>query len=327
MMVRKPKIVVITPVKNEEWILNRFLSVTSEFADHIIIADQNSTDRSIGICKQYQKVTLICNPLEQYDEASRQILLLSTARELIPEHKIILALDADEILAANALKTQGWQTMLSAEPGTILFFEKEDLYPDPFQYISYPALFPLGYVDDGAEHNPRKIHSTRIPTPEAAPRLYVHDVKILHYTWLREGNQAAKERMYSVKENLFKTNNFLNRRRAYNPHNNHLDKNSIRATPKEWFSSWEELKIDMKTISCSKYYWHDFDVLKSFGKYGTRRFWLEPIWEFDWEACKQFAKAKQMEDIPDFNISKPPSIVSSAMKIIDRLYWSFRKKS
>jgi len=34
------RIVVVTPVRNEAWILERFLSVTSRFADHIIIADQ-----------------------------------------------------------------------------------------------------------------------------------------------------------------------------------------------------------------------------------------------------------------------------------------------
>ena len=90
----KPKIIVVTPVKNEDWILDRFLSVTSQFADLIIIADQNSTDKSIEICQRYPKVKLIQNNSEQYDEASRQILLLQTARELVPEHKIILALGA-----------------------------------------------------------------------------------------------------------------------------------------------------------------------------------------------------------------------------------------
>lgn len=325
MITETPKIVVITPVKNEEWILERFLSVTSQFADQIIIADQNSTDRSAEICKQYPKVILIQNPSTQYDEASRQLLLLNTARDLVPEDKIIFALDADEILAANAMKTQGWQTMLSAKPGTTLFFEKEDLYPTPFQYVSYPILFPLGYVDDGAEHTPRKIHSTRLPTSDTATRLYIHDVKILHYTWLRVGNQAAKGRMYSVKENLFKTNSLFNRRRAYSPQVNHLDRNLIRLVPEEWFCYWEELKIDMKTISCSKYYWQDFDVLRNFQEYGSCRFWLEPIWDFDWETCRQFAKSQKMEGIPDFKITKPPVIVSSAMKIMDKFYWSLRK--
>jgi glycosyltransferase involved in cell wall biosynthesis len=324
MLNRSSKIVVITPIKNEEWILDRFLRVTSQFADHIIIADQNSMDGSVEICKKYPKVILIQNPSNQYDEASRQLLLLNTARELIPEQKIIFALDADEILAANATMTKGWHTMLSAQPGTVLFFEKEDLYPTPFQYVSYPMLFPLGYVDDGAEHNPRKIHSKRVPTPDVAIRLYVHDVKILHYTWLRVGNQAAKERMYSVKENLFKTNNLFNRRRSYNPKINHLADSLVQPVPKEWFDQWEKLGIDMTTIPSNKYYWQDFDILKNFQTYGTYRFWLEPIWEFDWEACRQFAKTQQVKDIPDFEIKKPPALIKPVMQGVDKLYWLLR---
>lgn len=40
----RPQIIVVTPIKNEDWILDRFLSTTSLWADNIIIADQCSTD-------------------------------------------------------------------------------------------------------------------------------------------------------------------------------------------------------------------------------------------------------------------------------------------
>ena len=69
MMNQTPKIVVITPVKNEAWILDRFLAVTSQFADCIIIADQNSTDESKDICKKYPKVIVIDNKSTKYDES------------------------------------------------------------------------------------------------------------------------------------------------------------------------------------------------------------------------------------------------------------------
>jgi len=71
-----PKIVVITPVKSKAWILDRFLATTSHFADHIIIADQDSTDGSQEICKRYPKVILIRNDSSEYSEARRQTLLL-----------------------------------------------------------------------------------------------------------------------------------------------------------------------------------------------------------------------------------------------------------
>ena len=55
-------IVVLTPVKNEEWILDNYIQVTSNFADLIIIADQFSSDKSREIASNYDKVLLIKNP-------------------------------------------------------------------------------------------------------------------------------------------------------------------------------------------------------------------------------------------------------------------------
>jgi glycosyltransferase involved in cell wall biosynthesis len=48
----KPTIICLTPVKNEAWLLDRFLQATSLWADFIIIADQMSTDGSQEIAKK-----------------------------------------------------------------------------------------------------------------------------------------------------------------------------------------------------------------------------------------------------------------------------------
>ncbi len=304
-----PKIVVLTPIKNEEWILDRFLSVTSQFADLIIIADQDSTDGSRDICQKYPKVKLIENKSEQYDEASRQILLLQTARELVPEHKILLALDADEILAANATQTLGWQTMLKAKPGTVLCFEKPDLYLTPHQCIRYSIPWPVGYVDDGVEHKPVKIHSIRIPRPDYASILHIHDIKILHYGLTRKSGQDAKMRFYSVLENAFKTNSLVTRRQVYAANKNYLNIGELKLSEAEWFTYWEKSGIDMYTILHQKYYWYDFEVLKYFKKYGYHRFWLDDIWKFDWEACRFYAQSIGITKIPEQKIFVPPKLV------------------
>ena len=321
-----PKIVVITPVKNEAWILDRFLAVTSQFADLIIIADQNSTDESVTICKKYPKVTLIQNKSEQLNEASRQLLLIQTARELVPEHKILLALDADEILAASALTKIGWQSMLKAKPGTVLCFEKPDLYLTPDRCVRYDLAWPLGYVDDGAKHQPNQIHSIRIPMPDYAPRLHIHDVKILHYAMLRPSGQAAKYRLYSAIENTMSTGFALTRRRKYDLDSlfNYMNA-SVSPSPREWFTDWEKIGIDTQTIVNYKYLWQDFEVLKYFSKYGLSRFWIDDIWEFDWEACRLVAVANGLTEIPDFQIEAPPKILRLLLRWLTAIYMQMRK--
>jgi glycosyltransferase involved in cell wall biosynthesis len=311
-----PKIVVITPVKNEAWILERFLSVTSQFADYIIIADQNSTDGSQEICKKYPKVILVENKSEKFNEDERQLLLIKTARELILEPKILLALDADEILAANAIHTQSWQTMLQAKPGTIIYFEKPDLFATTHQCIRSGILTPLAYVDDGAAHQPQAIHSVRIPTPEYATRLHCHDIKVLHYALSRLDAHAAKIRLYSVIENVLGVGHSLGRRCRYNSQQDYLKLGKLERTCQEWFRGWEERGIDMHTIVKHKYYPYDFEVLRYFHKYGIGRFRMEDIWKFDWEACRQYAKSQQLESIPDYPISQPAKIIDSTWDML-----------
>ncbi|PYS70680.1 MAG: hypothetical protein DMF69_12770 [Acidobacteria bacterium] len=72
----RPRIIVLVPVRNEAWILKTFLECASLWADHIIVADQSSTDGSTEIAAAFPKVTVIENPLPHYSEVERQQLLI-----------------------------------------------------------------------------------------------------------------------------------------------------------------------------------------------------------------------------------------------------------
>ena len=71
----RPTFVVLTPVRNEAWILRAFLEATSLWADHIIIADQMSTDGSREIARSFPKVTLIDNDRQEMHQAATRRLL------------------------------------------------------------------------------------------------------------------------------------------------------------------------------------------------------------------------------------------------------------
>lgn len=315
-----PKIVVITPVKNEAWILDRFLATTSHFADHIIIADQDSTDGSQEICKRYPKVILIRNDSSEFNEAGRQTLLLNAARELVPEHKILLALDADEIISANAVNSLAWQTMLRAKPGTVLCFERLDFYGNTSKCIRSDVQSAYGYIDDGAAHVPKVIHSIRVPEPSYARRLYLNDIKILHYAYTRLNAQATKHRMYSVIEKTLGKSNVCARRLRYISPDQYRQQHHLENSEPSWFQYWEELGIDMHTITAQKYYSYDFEVLRYFKQHGERRFHSENIWDVDWEDCRLFAQSIGLQDISDLPIKSPSKIQMMGIDYLTRLY-------
>jgi GTP:adenosylcobinamide-phosphate guanylyltransferase len=76
------KIIIASPVKNEEWILPSTLKNFSSFADHIILADQKSTDKTREICARFEKVTVIDNPFKGYTNEIRW-MLLDEARKIV----------------------------------------------------------------------------------------------------------------------------------------------------------------------------------------------------------------------------------------------------
>ncbi|TDH24635.1 glycosyltransferase family 2 protein [Segetibacter sp. 3557_3] len=312
------KIIVLTPVKNEAWILDRFLQVCSRFADHILIADQKSTDGSIELYSKYSKVTLLINNDPDYDEATRQMLLITTARQQFGIGNILLAIDADELLAANAIYTSDWERMLRAQPGTILYFEKPTLYKSTNNVIRYDGGgWPLGYVDDGAIHTPAEIHSTRIPTPNYATKLYLDEIKFIHYALVRLDAQASKQRMYSMVENIKGTKSLRLRIKAYNSSLDFTNEGDRHETPNtSWFIGWEKEGIDMHTIPTSAYYWYDYEGLKLFRKYGVKRFALDDIWNFDWEGLRLAAIKENYPFTPEAPIKNPRPLTRKLIAFI-----------
>jgi glycosyltransferase involved in cell wall biosynthesis len=279
----RPSIVVLTPLKNDAWILRRFLEVTSIFADLIIVADQGSTDGGLEICAGFEKVRVIENPASDYDEASRQDLLIATARRLVPLPRILIALDSDEILSADSMAAPGWQAMLDAEPGTAVFCEKPNIFLSPYQCERRDLDFLAAFVDDGvARHHAKRVHSPRLPAPPGCPTLVLRDVRFLHYALTRPEAQKAKFRMYAAIENVMGTKSTYWRRRYYWSPRVLKALGPVEPTPREWLDGWEKRGIDMTQIKDVPPYWQDLATLDLLLKHGSRRFWLDDIWQKDW---------------------------------------------
>jgi hypothetical protein len=147
----RPKLICLTPVRNEEWILEAFLTSSSEWADHIIIADQNSYDNSRLIASKFKKVILIDNNDENFNEPERQKMLIDVARN-IKGDKILFTLDADEIFSCGFLYTADWSKIISSKPGDMFGFQWANITPDLKHYAPSAFHYPWAFHDDGSEH-------------------------------------------------------------------------------------------------------------------------------------------------------------------------------
>ena len=287
------KLVVLTPVKNEEWILERFLTATSQFADVIIVADQYSTDGSRDICRRFSKVILIENPERNYNEEYRQRLLIAAARRAVPGPRVLLALDADEIVSADTVHSAGWASVKKAPPGTVLRFPKPDILGNANYCRPSAAPFALGYVDDGREHEGLVFHSQRLPGSEQNPKLDVEDICFLHFGMAREHEYFARVRLYCVQEKLARSKSWKARMLYYSPHVLRARLAAV-ALPlhKSWLAGWDAQGIDLRTHPSSEDNHFNRQVLELFAVHGESMFWWDDIWEFDWERYQRFVRER-----------------------------------
>jgi len=213
----RPIHIVMTPTRNEAWVIRAFLECNGLWADFIIIADQMSTDGTREIIQEYSRgighltfdignlphraeVIMIDNTNPEFNEAERQSMLVAKAREVAAGRDTLLwGLDADEILPANWQETEDGKYILNSKKGEVFWFKWAQLAPDKKHYgdsVFYPWLFH----DDGVEPHGnyvRNMHSMRIPYPEKKKQLYyVKDFRVLHCGLLDPMRIAAKNRFY-----------------------------------------------------------------------------------------------------------------------------------
>jgi len=292
----KQLLICLTPIKNEAWILDRFLKCASLWADHIIIADQQSTDGSLEIAKKYPKVIIVNNSEKEFSEKARQELLIAEARK-ITGSKIFIALDADEIFTADSLKSTEWELIFNSIPGTVLRFKFLNIYPD-FKYYWWPRYYmSWGFVDDGRLHEGKDIHSSRLPISDNSKEIFFEEIKVMHFQFTDWERMESKHRWYQCYERI--NNPEKSSIEIYRPYHHMyaIKKNEVKIIPDEWFDYYRQIGIDLKILNTQKYYYWEKLVLNFFDQYGTKFFIKEDIWSIDWKAA---AKDHGFEDFEKY---------------------------
>jgi hypothetical protein len=267
---------------NEAWILERFLKCASLWADHIIVADQQSTDGSREIAQRFPKVRLIENPSKKFNEPERQQMLLAEARR-IPGARLLLGLDADEFLTANFLTSPEWETILHSPPGTVIMFQWPLVQTSVAGLEHFLLLneMRIGLMDDGTEHDGKVIHSYRVPAASGARTLRPNQIKLMHYGLFDKHRRNSRMRWYQCWEHLNLQKPPIELYRFY-----HTDlfvpPNAIKPVPAEWIQGYEQRGIDMSSVICEGNYRWDREVLQFFDEYGTARFKRLAVWDTDW---------------------------------------------
>ena len=284
----KPTIVVVTPVRNEAWVLDAFLSCTSSWADYIILADQHSNDGTREIAERYEKVILIDNPTQEWYEYICRTRLLEEAAK-IPGEKIIFGLDADEFLSEGFEKTHSWHRILNSHGNEIFCFRWLNLY-DNFTtvehadtYFDWMAHFndTIDIVEEYRIREEHAVHCARIPCLETSRCHYtfVDDFWVVHLAKLNHERIRQKFDFYQVTW-VDKNKEKANPIRMYRGYNKYYpDKLSRLEKPVKLcrLGSTTDYSYMVKTSDYGKHYVDE--MVQVFKREGTSKFLKLCIWD------------------------------------------------
>lgn len=266
------KIIVITPIKNEAWILHEFLSAVSIYADHIIVSDHASTDNSILIAESFPKATVIKTKFERFAESERRDELLIAARQY-GANNLILSIDADEFLTPELVTSEYLKRIKSKPIGTRFHVPLWNVKPGFKKYWT-PGLTPIGFIDDGSTHPGKDaIHFPRIPQKSGAPSLELALGGLLHLQFIQWDRMMSKHRWYQVWETInFPTKSAVEIFRRYD-HMNILPKSAFLDLDPSHLGNYREMGVDLKSLEdAEKVFWWDAEVEKLIDKHGIKMF-------------------------------------------------------
>lgn len=309
----RPLLIVLTPVRNEAWILHAFLKATSLWADYIIIADQMSTDGSREIYPQYEKVIVVDNPREEMHQARSRQLLFEAAKK-IKGDKILFALDADEFLLGDFMNTTGWQTILNSESGDVFWFRWINLLPQVDKYTKSHPLYWVAHLSENDMNGvfpDNHIHEWRLPWPKQVKHEYIiDDISFIHFARVNEQRQVYKEIFYQVstafKDDKYSGIKLFRHYQTYHP----IKENEVFEVPKNTFIYYKMNDLDvLKEIDLNDVGKHYIDsVLRAFDERGIKYFAKLDIWNNDF--------------VKRYNLHNPQSLLDKLVM----LYLRFTKK-
>ena len=283
-----PTIIVITPVRNEAWVLDAYLTCTSSWADYIILADHHSDDNTREIAKKYEKVILIDNPTFEWYESECRARLLEEACK-IPGDKIIFSLDADEFLSEGFEKTESWKRIVNSKGNEIFCFNWLNLY-DNFKTAEYTSMHfewaahfdaSVDVVGEYRKLENKAVHCMRVPCLETDVCKYIHvdDFWVVHLAKLNHEKIRQKEEFYQVtwvdknKEKFNPVSMYRKSSRFYPDKLSHLD------VPVKLccMGSDKDCSFLVQTSDYGKHYVDE--MVRVFEREGTAKFAMLCIWD------------------------------------------------
>jgi glycosyltransferase involved in cell wall biosynthesis len=274
------KTIVLIPTKNEEWILENTLKNITPHVDHVIIADQQSTDRTREICASFDNVIVIDNPHIGHSNKVRW-LLIEEARKL-GAHNLIICIDADEVICPKGITLmRTFAKTKSAVPGDVFKLRWVQLYKSTDRYMEEGAwknnYKNIAFIDNPGVNEYKKDvvindHTSRVPDTNIRSTVLI-DSPLLHFLFVAWKRNQIKQAWYRCNELVAGQRNA---KRINNMYRVTLIPEHVRTYPINplWVEGLD-LPKHLENITSD---WHESEIKNLFQKHGIEFFEDLQIW-------------------------------------------------
>jgi len=285
-----------TTMRNEAWILPRFLECASTWADHVVVVDDSSTDGSAEIAARFPKVRLV--EFQRPDEVApyesdRWRMRIEAARAIdVPGKRVVMTLDTDEMLSADC--GPDLQRIAAAEPGTNVAARVANLLPGLSQCWVPPDPCVIGFVDDGSPFTVEKsMHVLRVPS---GPTMELAETTLLHYKLFAARRVQARHRYYQVWETESGLRSPLGQYRLY--HRGERPERWVEPVREEWLAGYLKAGIDMHGVDDDPAHFDALSV-RLIAQRGPATFKRADIWAIDWNRVAEEQGVPLVDPIDD----------------------------
>lgn len=284
------------PIRNENWILQYNLPNILSWADHVLIADQHSTDGTRELYKKYPEVEVIDNNHKGHSNEVYWQLLEASRR--FGNENIIFYIDADEWVPAEMMKAE--LDTLEYVPGTMI----EMSWPNPwggFKQCRVDGVFNdihkrIGWIDNGQyKHNSGYvINGHTALTPDCEGEVIRLKTPLIHLQFTSWERLQWKQVWYRCVEHIAGASSpsLINNRYKHtlDPH-----PTSLMDMPREWS---ESLSVIPSEIALTPADWQKEAVLNFINERGVEFFEPLQIWHLP-ELHKKFIETTGREPKPE----------------------------
>ena len=200
------KTIALIPVRNEELVLPSALKCLEGFCDHIIVADQGSSDDTREIARRHPLVTLVANDLPVGQGFQRRREILFEAFRSFEGKNLALCLDADELVSPVIFQRFCETVRDNCRPGDVLSLHWVQLWRDFHRYRDDQSVWsnswkPLAFWDDREMEYPSGhfLHEARVPVGRRAP-VKMAGFPVLHLQWAYWDRTQYKQAWYRALE-------------------------------------------------------------------------------------------------------------------------------